>query len=296
VGTTAVAITTSNSPAWGTVFWIEDEPQYSANTIDETGLLVGTVGNPTFAFPDVDNDWFNGDENEGTYINIDNIASLKSSRALTIEAMVKPTEVDRGVGDNTFNRIFERRRNILVTILNTDYRGDDIPSRYGKASIEVKYRVDNVFVPGSRHTCPHPQWPADPYTGNDARMHQISSDIDQFPIVNNHWYLIKAVFNSDKVDVPGSNGTPVDIFIDDLGTDGTGLNQAWEGYLNATKNINGSSSSRWGALPGDTIEFRDDTSHIGSNWNNSAQLFEGQINWVSWKPWADYSNVDDQPK
>jgi hypothetical protein len=296
VGTTAVAIAGTNWPVWGTTFQIEDEPQSSATTGDETGMLTGTVGNPPFAFPDVDNDWFNGDEAQGTYIDFASGSSLMSARSITIEARVRPTEVDRGVGDNTFNRIFERRRNILVTILNTDYRGDDIPQRANKASIEVKYRVDTA----SRHTCPNPQWPGDPYVGNDVRMHQISSDIDGFSIVNDHWYLIKVVFNADKSDLVGSNGTPVDIFIDDLGTDGLnntvgdGGDENWPGYRNTTKSINGSSSSRWGALPGDVIEFRDDSSHLGASWNHN-QPFEGQMDWVSWMPYADYTGVDDPP-
>ncbi len=293
VGTGSMALIGNDCPAWGTSFPIEDEPQYSPTTVDETGLLIGTVNNPTFAFPDVDNDWFNGDEDEDTYVDFAaNNTCLNSPRAITIEARVRPTEVDRGVGgeNNTFNRVFERRRTILVTILNTGYRGDDVPARGGKASIEVKYRVDSA----SRHTCPHPQWPADPHTGNDARMHQISSDIDQFPIVDNHWYQIKVVFNSDKSDVAGSNGTPVDIFIDDQGTNGDDSDQNWVGYKNATVAINESSSCKWGALPGDFLEFRNDTSHIGSSWSH-AQLFEGQIDWVTWQPVADYSGVDDAP-
>jgi hypothetical protein len=287
------------TPTWGTSFPIENEPVYAPTTADDTGLLTGTVGNPTFSFPDADNDWFNGAEDEVTYINIDNTACFNSPRALTVEARVKPTNVDKGDGGgvetNTFNRIFERRRTFQVTILNTDYRGDDVPYRANKASIEVKYRVENVYAPGSRHTCPNPQWPADPYTGNDARMHQISSDIEQFPIVNDHWYLIKVVFNSDKSDMVSTNGTPVDIFIDDQGEDGNGLNENWAGNKNATKTINQSSSCKWGALPGDIINNSVDSSHIGSNWSNSAQFFEGQIDWVTWKPVADYSGVDDGP-
>jgi hypothetical protein len=265
-------------------------PQDSATIWDEYNLLAGSVGNPSFVFPDPsDNDWFTGAEGQGTYIDItNNTACLNSPRAFSIEARVKPTEVDRGVGDNTFNRIFERRRTVLVTILNTDYRGDDIPARANKASIEVKYRTDAA----ARHTCPHPQWPDDPYVGNDVWMHQISSDIDQWPMVNNHWYRIKVVFNADKSEVPGSNETPVDIFIDDQGTDGLGAGEFWSGYVNATKSINESSSCRWGALPGDFIESRNETSHIGASWNHN-QPFEGQIDWVTWQPIADYAFVDD---
>jgi len=221
-----------------------------------------------------------------------------SPRSVTIEARVRPTRVDRnGGGDNAFNkfnRIFERRRNFLVTILNTYYRGDDIPSRDGTASMEIKYRTDAA----ARHNCPHPQWPDDPYVGNDVWMHQISSDIDQWPIVNDHWYQIKIVFNSDKPGMPGgSSGTPVDIFIDDQGPNGDDVGENWSGYVNTSKSINKSSSCRWGALPGDFIEFRsDNVSQIGANWSHASQFFDGQIDWVTYKPIADYAGVDDPPR
>jgi hypothetical protein len=102
VGTTAVAITGNGCPTWGASFPIENETQFSATIMDSTGLVTGIVGNPTFAFPDpLDNDVFNGAEDQGTYINLSNSACFNSTRAITVEARVKPTEVDRGVDDNT---------------------------------------------------------------------------------------------------------------------------------------------------------------------------------------------------
>jgi hypothetical protein len=390
-GTAAVAIAANDCTAWGASFPIENVPQYAdwpanppadGEIEDETGLLSGTVYTPTIAFPNVDNDWFTGDEGQGTGIRVwnDDIC-LISPRAFTIEARVKPTRVDNGT-TNEFNRIFERRRTYLVTIINTDYRGNDIPQYMDKASIEVKYRV------GSRHNCPHPQWPTDPEDRISVWTHQISSSIEDYPLYNDHWYLIRVVFNSDKADlaveitgshngidnqailtdstkswapdaligkivynitdgssgtitdndettvttaallggiegdwdswddyeisiIDGSNGTPVDIFIDDQGTDGLNnpnptpgdptLNpddEQWPGYANASQKINESSSCRWGALPG---EYNSDTgidnnSSIGTNWNNSAQRFDGQIDWVTWQPVADYWGVTDPPK
>ncbi len=292
-GTLSVTIAGNNCPAWGTSFPIENEIINSPTSNDSTGLLVGTVVNPTVVFPDVDNDVLNGDESQGTGLNItNNQKCLQSARALTVEARVMPTKVDNGT-TNEFNRIFERKNTFLMTILNTNYRGDDIPQKTDIASIEIKYKRDNA----SAHACPHPQWPGDPTVSTSgAGMYQISSDIEAYPIVNNHWYLIKVVFNSDKADLVGSNGTPVDIFIDDQGEDGLGLNENWIGYKNATRPINGSSSCHWGALPGDYIRLIDKSSHIGSNWNNAAQNFDGQIDWVTWKPVADYSGLDDLPK
>jgi hypothetical protein len=306
--TTPVLITENGCPTWGVSFPIEDEVNESDPIFDVTGLLSGAVRNPAVSFPLGLNDVFTGNAGQDTGVNITNDdACIISPRAMTIEARVKPTMVDNGTV-NEFNRIIERQATFLVTMLNTDYRGDDIPSRVDQASIEVKYRGVSTYLPaGSRHYCPHPQWPADPYgtspPTNDARMHQISSDIDQYPLYNDHWYLIRVVFNSDKADLIGSNGTPVDIFIDDQGTDGVaepgaGLNQAWSGYKNASLSIRRSSSCKWGALPGDYMEFltnRD--SSIGVNWNpsNSAQNFDGEIDWVTWKPYADYTSGTPAP-
>ncbi len=317
VGTApAVAIEANDCTAWGVNFPIEDIPQNADWPVnppadgeieDETGLLSGPVFSPTISFPDVDNDVLNGDESQATGIKIINDdLCLISPRAFTIEARVKPTKVDNGT-TNEFNRIVERRRTYMVTMLNTNYRGDDIAARSDRASIEVKYRV------GSRHTCPNPQWPGDTtHTGNSVWMHQISSDIAQYPLHNDHWYLIRVVFNSDKSDLAGSNGTPVDIFIDDQGTDAhlyetnpnTGNPESnpdyeqWAGYKNATVSINGSSSCKWGSLPGDyNADFKTDNKFsIGTNWNNSSQGFDGKMDWVTWKPVAEYSGVDDSPR
>jgi hypothetical protein len=91
-----------------------NEPAGSTTATDETGLLIGTVGNPAFAFTG-DEMYFHGDEAQGTYIDfLNNNTCLNSPRTVTVEARVKPTEVDRGVGDNTFNRIFERRRTMVI--------------------------------------------------------------------------------------------------------------------------------------------------------------------------------------
>jgi hypothetical protein len=136
--------------------------------------------------------------------------------------------------------------------------------------------------------------------------------------VNDHWYQIKVVFNSDKSAIPGSNGTPVDIFIDDQGTNGLNEenpnpedptqfpdHEQWAGYINASKSINQSSSCKWGALPGDFIALEDQPTYIGSPPNHDVcsdpdpvscnGLFKGLIDWVTWKPVADYEGVDDPP-
>ncbi len=303
-GTAAVTIAGNDCPPAGAAFHL-DEAQAAATTADESGLLVGTVSNPAFVFPDPVNTAFHGDENEGTRIDVDNNAAcLMSNRALTVEARIQPNAVDLdfadadgdGVDDNlgrtaTFGRIFERRRNLMITLLHTWYRGDGISEQAGKGAIEVKYRTDASV----RHTCPHPSYPNDTYAGNDVRMHQISSEAAVHPIVNDHWYRIRVVFNSDKPNFP------VDIFADDQGTDGVaeplaGAGELWSGFKNIAR-TEPEDGCKWGALPGDFIETRDEFTYLGSPWSssNATHLFKGLIDWVTWSPIADYTGVDDPP-
>jgi hypothetical protein len=202
----------------------------------------------------------------------------------------------------TFSRIFHKHRNLMVTVIHTDYRGDSRPDRANKASIEVKYFVDNN---ASRHSCPYPSlWPDDTWVGTSAKWHQISSGIDEWPLVNNHWYKVRVVFDSDDPI------QPVYIFLDDQGEDGLDSPnptpgdptsnpeyEQWEGYVNATKSIQDSSSCRWGAKPGDFIDTENQPSFIGtprppgSGIHAASHIFDGDIDWVTWKPVADYSDV-----
>lgn len=47
--------------------------------------------------------------------------------------------------------------------------------------------------------------------------------------------------------------------------------------------------------PDFTPEIATVEGHIGTNWNNGAQLFKGLIDWVKWEPIADYTGLDDVP-
>lgn len=297
-------------------------------TFDEQNLVAGTISNPGDAF--LGNGYFNGNENLDTWIQIDAPECMKEADTVTIETRVFTGVVDldyvdvnpangidddydeavaRGAGDeccsslgdgrnSTQQRIFERQNTIQLTIFRGNWAGDQVAARAGKARVQVKYFVDAA----SRHTCPNPQWPEDPYVGNDAWWHQISSDIDEYPLVQGHWYQIKVVFNSDKSGISGSTGVPVDIFADDQGTDGADSGELWSGYQNVSQTINESSTCRWGALPGDFMAAEAQVSFVGDNFahndipgNTNNQLFKGAIDWLTWKPVADYGGVDALP-
>jgi len=49
-------------------------------------------------------------------------------------------------------------------------------------------------------------------------------------------------------------------------------------------------------LPGDEVASEGQIAHIGAPPNHDPfYLFKGLIDWVIWKPFADYSGVDDAP-
>jgi len=324
-GSGAVIINGNGCPTWGTLFGF-NEGAMSPTVTDDTGLLTGTVGNPSLSM--AGDGFYSGDPTEAqpSYIDLSGAGyekCLMSPRAFTLETVLTPGDVDLDyqdvnpangfdddydVGDDPFGeagdgrnytglRIMERQATFQFTMFRAGFAGDYRSSRQGKARVILKYRSDNAV----RHNCPHPQWPDENYTGSDVGMHQISTDIDKWPFVGNHWYKIRIVFNSDKSDLPGgSNGTPVDIFVDDLGEDPSNeaATENWTGFVNASRTINESSSCKWGALPGDYVRTIDKLSAIGDNLNHNDVpgdkwnlMLRGRIDWIGWKPYADYTNV-----
>ncbi len=301
---TVVALSLPAECPIGTASFQLNEPAASPYTFDGQYRFPGIVGNPAVALPG--DGTFHGDPDQVTYIDFtSNGSCLNEADTVSIELQFKTGDVDLDYdgpdditpGDQdpattaTFSRLFERKRAIKATIMRADYGLDNVDSRAGKARIQVKYFVDTA----SRHTCPHPSWPDDTYVGNDARWHQVNTDIDNYPIVSDHWYRARVVFNSAKAHIP------VDIWVDDLGTNDPvtdpDVGELWSGFINtAMPNVEDSSSCKWGALPGDYIALEEQPWFIGATENhNSLFIMKGQIDWVTWKAAADYTGVDDGP-
>jgi hypothetical protein len=268
----------------GDVIFNFGEPQASATVTDDSGVLVGTVNSPAVTIPG--DGMFHGDESLATYIDFNGSAEYLISpsvtgyqREVTLEARVKPDVVDLDTGDagrnSTQHRIFERKRTWQFTIMRGDWAGDNVPERAGKARIMIKYRVP----PQYRRDCG-----AD---GLGAWMKQVTSDIDLYPIVANHWYRIKVVFDSNDPHIP------IQIWADDEGE--VGLveedTENWAGFINiALPNPEDSGGCKWMSQPGDEIESESQMAHIGSPPNhNSLVLFKGLIDWIRWRGVADHS-------
>ena len=282
-----VTIPSGVCPTGSTVFQL-NESASSAVALDEQGLLLGTVGNPAAAF--LGDGYFRGDENQDTYIDFSDSAKCLLSpsptgyqREVTLEARVRPYVVDLDTGNpdrnSTQHRVIERKRTWQFTIMRGDWAGDNVPERAGKARVMFKYRA----APPYQRDCD-----AD---GPGAWMKQVSSDIDLYPIVTNHWYKIRIVFDSNQSHIP------VGIWADDQGTDGFDAGENWSGFINiAQPDPEDSGSCKWMSQPGDEMASEDQLTHIGSPPNhNSLVLFKGLIDWVTWQGEAIYSGVDPQP-
>lgn len=163
-----------------------------------------------------------------------------------------------------------------------------------RARIIFKYRVtDRGYCDGT--------YPGDPTVENGAWFKQISSDIENYPIVQGHWYKIRIVFNTDKPRLA------VDIFADDQGTDGSDTGELWSGYRNVSRpDPEDSSACKWAAIPGLVMNTDDNTTSIGDNtvhtrpgqddqgdYRNST--LKGKLDWFEWKPVVDYSGINDPP-
>ncbi len=279
VATTAVTLTGNDCPVWGTSFEM-NEAAGTATVYDAYGLVEGAVSNPAVSM--VGNGAFHGDEDENTYVNYEVATTCLSeaTRAMTLETRFRPSEVnlDYGIVDRTATSqtVWWRYSSWLLRVLRADWWGDDVdPS--DSARLIVKYRA------------------ADNHGGSNWK--QVVTDIDTWPLTRDHWYQVRVVFNSDKLGIlEDTTGVPIDIFVDDQGTDGMGMDELWSGYVNASfADPYESADETYVSYPGDEILQADGAFRIGSNSDGSFYMFNGDIDWVLWLPYADYTGVDDPP-
>ncbi len=233
-----------------------NEPANSANATDESGLLNGTVNNPSETF--LGDGFYHGDGIDN-YIDFENYdTSLQASTLLTIETRIMPTSLE-GTGDY-IRRIFARDGggNYQMTV----WRNNAIFAPYynapsGVASIAFWLR------------------PVDNHGGNTWKP--VMTNYSDYPIVSDHWYKVKLIWNSSIV-----GGIPGSIFVDDQGTDGNELNENWAGYADATDANQSHLPSGSKLYEGDIIYSADGDFVIGGNVNiHTNNVFKGLIDWIS---------------
>jgi predicted CXXCH cytochrome family protein len=262
-GISTVTITGQECPTGAAIFQL-NESGGSATAADEENVIVGRVnGTGTFA----GDGYFHGD-GTGNYIDFENNQKcLQATTAMTLETQIKPSIVDDGDG-NTIQRVFAKaglnyQMSIWRNNNSANYPNYTPPD--GVASIAF--------------------WvsPVDAHGGNAWKP--VLTDYDTCPIVADHWYRVKVVWNSSK-----TGGIPADIFVDDQGTDGSDTGQGWSGYATCTDSDQSQLTDANKLYEGDVMNSEDGVMNIGSN-NNHNLLFNGLIDWIKWQEIADYSEV-----
>jgi hypothetical protein len=258
-----------------------NEPSGSTYIMDTQNILYGAVygGASTLT----GSAYSGGGDGSGRYIQFDyNTACLTASTAMTIETRIKPTGM-AGTG-NYVRRILARdgSGNFQISVWrNNSYNAlDAYNAPSDEASIALWINV--VDAHGGLAWKPV----LTNYTG--AR----TGSENNCPIVSDHWYQVKAVWNTNKPGgTPGQFFLPADIYIDDQGTDGNGAGENWAGYINCTDTDQSLMGTYNDAkfYTGDVIKAATgDNFTIGTNRGTPTNnLFNGLIDWITWKDSAD---------
>jgi hypothetical protein len=222
-----------------------------------------------------------GGDASGRYIKFDNNPScLLASTAMTIEARIKPTGIPTDTTTNYIRRVLARDDNNTYQVSvwrNEGWANFTAPS--GEASIALWVKpVDSHGGSGWKVVLSN-------YTGAAG-----ASGEGECGITNDHWYLVKVVWDTNKAGgTPGSYFVPADIYVDDQGTDGTGTGENWSGYVRCTDDDQSLQTADGNKLwTDDEINSANGSFAIGVNVNNNANhQFNGLIDWITWKDSVD---------
>jgi len=280
--TSATTITMiSSCPPAPIIFDLNEAPG-SAYVFDGQNILVGEV----VGAGALTGNEFSGDGAvSGRYINFPyNAKCLQATTALTLEARIKPSNIGAA---NYVNRVLARDGggNYQMTVWrNTGWATYNPPDN--EASIAL--------------------WAA-PLNTNGGNAWKVSltnytggatGSENECPIVSDHWYQVKAVWNTSRLGgTAGQPFSPVDIFVDDQGTDGLGAGENWTGFINCTdrdQSLVDQTLQRF--YTDDEIRPNDSSFAIGVNRNTlTGNLFDGLIDWIKWQDAVDYSGVQGAP-
>ncbi len=264
-------------------FNLNDDPA-CGYALDNQGKLIGEVGDAGTLTGSA----FYGDGGSTTpdavshYIYFDSHNTcLEATTNMTIEARIKPTGIPGGT-ENSFRRIFDKEQGASYGYELQIFRNLTKPERFPTFN-----PPDNVASIALWVT------PLDKRTPANNGWKPVLSDYDLCPITNDHWYLVKVVWDSDKVGgTPGQFFVPADIYIDDQGPNGDDVGESWSGYINCTDADQSYVIDDWKFWTGDRIGGGDGPYVIGAASHNVEKgnlQFNGLIDWIKW------SNIDATP-
>jgi len=246
-----IVITGAECPTGPTTIDL-NEAAASTTITDTQGVLDGTVNDPAASM--LGDGYFHGDGVDN-YIELANPTCFRATTKLTLESRFKPTVVDDG-NTTTIQRIFAKNGtgNYQLSVWrNENWATYNAPDAVASLAFWLR--------------------PLDPHGGKNWKL--VITDYSICPIVANHWYQAKVVWDSSLQGViPGS------ILVDDLGTDGAGAGELWVGSADCTDYQQVLIASDQQLLPGDQIYPSAQTMTIGANPGNYKKPFNGLIDWV----------------
>ncbi|MBI4697481.1 MAG: hypothetical protein HY758_00800 [Nitrospirae bacterium] len=259
-----------------------NEAPGSSYIMDTQNVLYGSVygGGATLTAA---GEYSGGGDGSGRYLMFNyNTTCLQASTAMTIETRIKPT----GLG-GTGNYV----RRILARDGSGNYQ----------ISVWRNNSANNIGVGGSpagQFNAPSGEasialWinPVDAHGGSSWKpvltnySGAATGSENNCPIVSDHWYLVKAVWDTNKPGgIPGQPFTPADIYVDDQGTDGNGAGENWAGYINCTDSDESLKATAVKFYTGDVINYVNGNFAIGTSRSDpTSNLFNGLIDWITWK-------------
>ncbi len=252
--TDLITITLSSVCPTGTVNISLNEAVGSSYIMDTQNILYGAVnGTGTLTGTEYSGDGVNN------YIGfVYNNECLQADRKMTIETRIRPSGL-------------EGTANYIKRILARDSGGNY------QISVWRNNSWTNYNAPGD--TASIALWVKLVDTHGGKAWKPVLTDYDVCPIVSDHWYQVKALWDSD---ITGS--MPGKIYIDDQGTDGAGGGENWPGYMDCTNSGQTYNDSDRQFFEGDEILKSNGSFNIGANVNNHANnVFNGLIDWIMWK-------------
>lgn len=238
-GTTARTITGEICPSYPVTF---DLNESGTSTIKETqNVISGTAyqGASTTSTTVVSGGVFTGNgptvsAGSGNYYNIkfnNNLTCLGATTGVSIEARIKPTGIPADSTTYYTGRIFGKWNDTDNTISHQlsvwrqpgagGFANYSPPS--GVASIALWVKVSDMHATTNYRYKPVLTEATNTASGEYCR------------IENNHWYYVKATFNTNKPGgTTGQPFVPGDIYVEDQGTDGAGAGKNWTGLKNCT--------------------------------------------------------------
>lgn len=237
-----------------------NEPDESSYIMDDQSMLYGEVTG--YNAGALTGSAFSGDGSGSHYINFPfNQTCLQVDRKMTVEARIKPT----GIGSD----------NYVTRILARDGGGNY------QLSVWRNNSWTNYNAPDNTASIALWAYPL-PTVGDSWKP--VLTDYAACPVVNDHWYLVRAEWDADRV-----GSMPGRIYLDDQGADGSNAGENWAGYVDCT-NLAQSYNDQTTQIinEGDTLQKVGSNFTIGTNRGTLGNnTFNGLIDWIVWKDSVD---------